>query len=332
VLSIRGLTVEFTTAAGALRAVDGVDLEIQPGETLGVVGESGSGKTVTAMSILRLVPPPGRIVGGEVLFEQRNLLAMSERQLRDVRGKDIGVIFQDPTAYLNPVRTVGDQIGEALRAHDSRLSRQAARDRASTLLADVGVPSPQVRARQYPHEFSGGMRQRVLIAIATANRPRLLIADEPTTALDVTVQAEILEAIQSFQRESGASSLFVTHDLGVIAEIADRVVVMYAGRVVEQADVDSLFYHPRHPYTAALLAGVPQLDRRDNRRLTPIAGSPPTLADMPSGCPFHPRCSVSGGRSLCSEEMPDLREHAGGSRAACHFSDETPASALLGAQ
>jgi oligopeptide/dipeptide ABC transporter ATP-binding protein len=324
VFSIRGLVVEFQTRSGTLRAVDGVSLEVRPGETVGIVGESGSGKTVTVMGSLRLVAqPPARIVDGEVIFDGEDLMRLPSHRLREVRGRHIGVIFQDPTTYLNPVLTVGDQIGEALRAHDRKLSKRAARSRAAQLLARVGVPSATVRVRQYPHEFSGGMRQRVLIAIATANQPRLLIADEPTTALDVTVQAEILEAIRAAQAETGAASVFVTHDFGVIAEIADRVIVMYAGRIIEQGDVEAIFLSPRHPYTASLLASRPQFDRRTARRLMPIAGSPPDLRDLPSGCAFHPRCRLMRTRATCVERVPDLIGVGENHASACHFAEET---------
>lgn len=326
ILSVRNLAVEFATSAGTFRAVNGVTFDVYPGETLGLVGESGSGKTVTAMSALQLIAqPPGRISRGEAMFDGRDLLKLPARQLRRIRGREIGVIFQDPMTYLNPVLTIGNQIGEALRAHDEKLSKRAAAARAAALLRELGVPEADARVRQYPHEFSGGMRQRALIAIATANRPRLLIADEPTTALDVTVQAEILDAIRAVQRDTHAASLFVTHDLGVIAELADRVAVMYAGRIVETADVDTIFYRTRHPYTAALLTSVPQLDRRQSDRLIPIRGLPPSLRNVPTGCPFHPRCPLMQGRAVCSAELPPLREVEPRHYSACHFAEETPA-------
>jgi oligopeptide/dipeptide ABC transporter ATP-binding protein len=303
--------------------VNGISIDVRAGETVGIVGETGSGKTVTVMSAFRLIPqPPGRIVHGEAVFDGEDLLRMPAGRLRQIRGKDVGVIFQDPTTYLNPVLTVGDQIGEALRAHDPSVGKRSARAHAVELLRHVGVPSPGVRVRQYPHEFSGGMRQRVLIAIARANRPKLLIADEPTTALDVTVQAEILEAIRDTQRETGAASLLVTHDLGVIAELADRVVVMYAGRVVEQGDVDTIFNHPAHPYTAGLLGSLPQSGRRSAARLVPIAGSPPSIRSLPSGCSFHPRCPLTSGRAICREQVPQLGHVGGEHVSACHFASE----------
>jgi len=283
VFSIRELVVEFATRAGTLRAVRGVSLDVFGGETVGIVGESGSGKTVTMMSSLRLIPqPPARIVSGEALFRGEDILQLPPNKLRAIRGNEIGVIFQDPATYLNPVLRVGDQITEVLRVHDQSLSDRDAKQRSIDLLRRVGVPSAETRVRQYPHEFSGGMRQRVLIAIAIANDPALLVADEPTTALDVTVQADILDAIRRAQEEAGAASVLVTHDLGVIAELADRVFVMYAGCVVESASVDRVFNDPRHPYTAALLRSVPRASQ-PGARLTPIAGAPPSMRAVPPG-------------------------------------------------
>jgi oligopeptide/dipeptide ABC transporter ATP-binding protein len=337
VLSIRGLTTEFVTPAGVVKAVTDVGWDLYPGETLGVVGESGSGKTVTAMSILGLVPcPPGRIVAGEILFDGRDLLQMPAKVLRQLRGRDIGMIFQDPMTSLNPVLTVGNQIAEALRLHDRALSRNDARSRVIELLTSVGVPNPEVRYDQYPHEHSGGMRQRAMIAMAIANNPKVLIADEPTTALDVTIQAQVLDVLRTAQEQTDAATVLITHDLALIAENADRVVVMYGGKVVEVADVFSIFSSCRHPYTLGLMSSLPRLDV-DIEQLQPIPGSPPNLIDLPSGCSFHPRCRLSKGREICRTEVPPLRDVGSGQLSACHFADEMPAetaavSGEMGAQ
>ena len=325
VLSIRGLTTEFVTPGGVVRAVNDVSWDLHPGETLGVVGESGSGKSVTAMSILGLIQsPPGRIVGGEILFEGRDLLTMSAKELRRLRGSEIGMIFQDPMTSLNPVLTVGQQIAEALRLHDRTMSRERAKARAIELLTMVGVPNPAGRYDQYPHEHSGGMRQRAMIAMAIANDPKVLIADEPTTALDVTIQAQVLDVLRTAQERTNAATILITHDLGLIAEHADRVVVMYGGKVVEVADVHSIFAAPRHPYTLGLMSSLPRLDV-DLQRLDPIPGSPPNLIHLPPGCSFHPRCRVSRGRELCRTKVPPLYDVGDGKQSACHFSEEVPA-------
>jgi oligopeptide/dipeptide ABC transporter ATP-binding protein len=325
VLSVRGLTTEFVTPAGVVKAVTDVSWDLYPGETLGVVGESGSGKTVTAMSILGLVPcPPGRIVSGEILLDGQDLLKLPEKSLRQLRGREIGMIFQDPMTSLNPVLTVGDQISEALRLHDRAMSRDAARIRAVELLTSVGVPNPEVRYDQYPHEHSGGMRQRAMIAMAIANDPKVLVADEPTTALDVTIQAQVLDVLRTAQERTGAATVLITHDLALIAEHADRVVVMYGGKVVEVADVFSIFSSCRHPYTLGLLSSLPRLDV-DVEQLEPIPGAPPNLIDLPSGCSFHPRCRVSKGREICRTDVPPLRDVGGGKLSACHFAEEVPA-------
>ncbi|MQA96740.1 MAG: ATP-binding cassette domain-containing protein [Streptosporangiales bacterium] len=322
-LSIRDLTVEFETDDGVVHAVDRIGYDVYPGETLGVVGESGSGKSVSVMSLLRLIPePPGRIVSGEAIFDGRDLLRIPRSELRHIRGNDIAVVFQDPMTSLNPVFTVGAQIAEALTAHDPTMSGADARGRAIELLGMVGVPQPERRYEQYPHEFSGGMRQRAMIAMAIANQPALLIADEPTTALDVTIQAQILRLLRTAQRETQAGVILITHDLGLIAEMADRVVVMYAGHVVETGDVNTIFHSPRHPYTLGLMGSLPQLDTSDEW-LKPIPGNPPNLTRVPPGCPFHPRCLLSRGRERCRTDVPALRpagddEHL----SACHFSDE----------
>ena len=325
VLSVRGLTTEFVTPAGVVKAVTDVSWDLYPGETLGVVGESGSGKTVTAMSILGLVPcPPGRIVSGEILLDGQDLLTLPEKSLRQLRGREIGMIFQDPMTSLNPVLTVGDQISEALRLHDRAMSRDAARSRAVELLTSVGVPNPEARYDQYPHEHSGGMRQRAMIAMAIANDPKVLVADEPTTALDVTIQAQVLDVLRTAQERTGAATVLITHDLALIAEHADRVVVMYGGKVVEVADVYSIFSSCRHPYTLGLMSSLPRLDV-DVEQLEPIPGAPPNLIDLPSGCSFHPRCRVSKGREICRTDVPPLRDVGGGKLSACHFAEEVPA-------
>ena len=323
VLSIEDLRVRFSTEDGIVKAVDGVSYHVEPGETLGVVGESGSGKSVTVMSILGLIPqPPGRIESGRAMFKGRDLLTISPEELRRIRGKEIAMVFQDPMTSLNPVFTVGNQLEEAVKTHDPSVSDESARNRAIELLELVGVPNPTRRVDNYPHEFSGGMRQRAMIAMAIANQPAVLIADEPTTALDVTIQAQILEVLKTAQEETHAATILITHDLGLIAEMADRVVVMYAGHVVEVADVETIFRAPRHPYTMGLMNSLPRLER-DEERLIPIKGQPPSLINVPPGCPFHPRCYLRDGRMLCVEEFPPLEpidrpEHL----SACHFKHE----------
>ena len=330
VLTIRDLTVEFDTEDGVVHAVQDVGYDLHPGEVLGVVGESGSGKSVSMLSVLGLIPmPPGRVVSGEANFEGEDLLRMPPSRLREIRGGPIAMIFQDPMTSLNPVLTVGDQVSEAITAHHPETGARAARSRTIELLELVGVPSAERRVDQYPHEFSGGMRQRAMIAMAIANDPRVLVADEPTTALDVTIQAQIIEVLKAAQRETHAAIVLITHDLGLIAELADRVVVMYAGRAVEIGDVFSIFESPRHPYTVALLNSLVRLDA-EAPRLEPIPGQPPSLITPPPGCPFHPRCTHARGRAVCATDVPQLRivgdraEH----RSACHFAEElvsTPA-------
>jgi oligopeptide transport system ATP-binding protein len=320
-LSIRDLAVEFVTDDGVVRAVDGVTYDVYRGETLGIVGESGSGKSVSQLAVLGLIPqPPGRIVRGEAILNGQDTLKMSRKQLRKVRGGDVAMVFQDPMTSLNPVLKVGKQIAEAIRAHN-KVGKDAARDRSVELLALVGVPNPRQRFDQYPHEFSGGMRQRAMIAMAIANSPSLLIADEPTTALDVTIQAQILEVLKTAQQETHAATILITHDLGMIAEMADRVLVMYAGKVVELTDVHTLFEAPRHPYTVGLMDSLPRLTV-DEQWLRPIPGQPPSLINRPPGCPFHPRCSLRQGRSRCVEEEPPLRRIGEAHLSACHFAEE----------
>lgn len=326
-LRVEDLRVTFGSVDSGVRAVDGVSFEVYPGETLGIVGESGSGKSVTVMSLLGLVPtPPGNIAGGTAHFEGEDLLAMSPRQLRRIRGRDIGMIFQDAMTALNPVLTIGFQITEALQTHDSDLSDDEAFDRAVELLSVVGVPNPQQRFKQYPHEYSGGMRQRAMIAVAMANRPRLLIADEPTTALDVTIQAQVLAVLERAKEEAHASTILITHDLGVIAEMADRVAVMYAGQIVETGTVEEVFMAPQNPYTIGLLTSLPRLDAQAER-LIPIRGNPPNARNFPSGCRFHDRCDLMQGREVCVTDMPDLVELGPGRASRCHFTDEVPAYA-----
>jgi oligopeptide/dipeptide ABC transporter ATP-binding protein len=323
VLSLRDLCVRFNTDDGVVRAVDGVSYDIYPGETLGVVGESGSGKSVTVMSILGLIPqPPGRIEAGEALFKGVDLLKVSKSELRRIRGNDVAMIFQDPMTSLNPVFRVGRQISEAIKVHDPDLNDDDARDKSIDLLKLVGVPNAEVRHDGYPHEFSGGMRQRAMIAMAIANQPALLIADEPTTALDVTVQAQILEVLKTAQTETQAATILITHDLGLIAEIADRVVVMYAGHVVETGDVETIFHTPRHPYTLGLMNSLPRVEA-DERWLKPIPGQPPSMINLPPGCPFHPRCELRQGRELCRQQTPPLEPIDGADHlSACHFKEE----------
>jgi len=302
-LEVRDLKTHFFTDDGVVRAVDGVSYDLRAGETLAVVGESGSGKSVTSLSILRLVPtPPGRIIGGEILFRGRNLLQLTEAQMRSIRGKEISMIFQEPMTSLNPVYTCGEQILEVLMLHE-KLDRRAARVRAIEMLKLVGIPSPEQRVDEYPHQMSGGMRQRVMIAMALACRPAVLIADEPTTALDVTIQAQILELLKGLQRELGMSVLLITHDLGVVAETADRVAVMYAGQVVEYCDVRAAFRRTLHPYTAGLLASLPRLGGT-SERLRVIPGNVPNPVRFPSGCRFHPRCPIAQDR--CREQVPGM--------------------------
>lgn len=314
VLSLRDLTVEFDTPAGTVHAVTGVGFDVHAGEVVGLVGESGCGKTVTLLAGLRLLAePPARVVAGQALFGGQDLLLLRRRELRRIRGRDIGVVFQDPLTALHPSMRVVDQIVEAMMVHDRRRSRPDAVDRAVELLELVGVPRPAARLRDYPHQWSGGMRQRAVIAMAIANRPALLIGDEPTTALDVTVQAQVLDVLRRAAAETGAATVLVSHDLGVIAEMADRVVVMYAGRVVETGPVAQIFAAPRHPYTAALLASVPRLDRPVTVP-EPLPGHPPTLLAATTGCAFASRCPHRDRRERCADEIPALVDGA-----ACHF-------------
>ncbi len=316
-LEIKGLKTHFKTDDGWLHAVDGVDMTVDAGETLCVVGESGCGKSVTAMSVMRLIAmPPGRFAGGQILWRGRDLLTLPDDDMRRIRMKEIAVVFQEPMTSLNPVYTIGQQIGEALRLHEG-LSRRQALDRAITMLKRVHIPTPERRVHDYPHQFSGGMRQRAMIAMALSCGPKLLIADEPTTALDVTIQAQILDLLAELKDEFGMAVMLITHAMGVVAEVAQRVVVMYAGRVVEEATVDELFAHPRHPYTQGLIRSIPRIDTAASRkvRLETISGTVPKLISPPEGCRFAPRCKHA--TPACTAATPALREVAPGHRVAC---------------
>jgi oligopeptide transport system ATP-binding protein len=316
-LEVRDLQTQFRTQDGVVKAVDGVSFYVNRGETLGIVGESGCGKSVTSLSIMRLIPtPPGRIVGGQILFDGENLVDMSEEEMRHIRGNRIAMIFQDPMTSLNPVLTVGRQITESLELH-MKLTKKEATNRAAELLDMVGIPSASKRLDNYPHQFSGGMRQRVMIAMALSCNPELLIADEPTTALDVTIQAQILELINRLREELDTAVLIITHDLGVVAGMTDRVTVMYAGKVVEEGPTKEIFANPRMPYTIGLLRSIPRLDEERGRKLTPIRGLPPSLIDLPAICPFSPRCDYAQDR--CLTQVPDLRSVGPDHRAACLF-------------
>ncbi|MFT4265393.1 MAG: ABC transporter ATP-binding protein [Nocardioides sp.] len=324
-LQVRDLHVTFPAEGGDVHAVRGLSLDIHEGESLGIVGESGSGKSVTSLAVMGLLPGHAR-VSGEILFEGRNLLALSDRELSKVRGREIAMVFQDPLSALTPVHRIGDQIVEGLRIHDRRLSRAAAAVRAVELLRVVGIPDPEVRALAFPHEFSGGMRQRAMIAMAIANDPRLIVADEPTTALDVTIQAQILEVLEEARRITGAAVALITHDLGVVAGHTDRVAVMYAGRQVETGDVDQVFARPRMPYTIGLLRSVPNILTAGTQRLVPLEGRPPALDDLPPGCPFAPRCPAVV--DACRTTEPPLAGSADGSAAACLRAPEIAAGTL----
>ncbi|GAA3173448.1 ABC transporter ATP-binding protein [Blastococcus jejuensis] len=326
-LEVDDLYVEFRTRAGVVNAVNGISYTLGPGETLAILGESGSGKSVSAQAIMGILDtPPAQITGGSIWFEGRNLLELSPEEQRKVRGPGISMIFQDALSALNPVYSVGYQIGEMFRAHRG-MSKQDAKKRAVELMDRVRIPAAAQRVGDYPHQFSGGMRQRVMIAMAIALDPRILIADEPTTALDVTVQAQVMDLLTDLQEETGMGLVLITHDLGVVNEVADQVAVMYAGRIVERGTVDDVFGDPAHPYTEGLMTSVPQVEAKGGR-LQPITGQPPNLANIPSGCPFHPRCprrrigaEAAPGRD-CAVDRPPLRLVVPGREAACHYSEE----------
>ncbi len=315
-LQVRDLRTTFLTAAGVVRAVDGVSWDIAPGETVALVGESGCGKSVSALSIMRLVAPPaGRIEGGQILYKGRDLLQLTDSEMQRVRGREIAMVFQEPMTSLNPVLSIGRQLTEGLEIHMA-MKPSEARARAVELLGMVGIPDPERRLAQYPHHFSGGMRQRMMIAMALACNPSLILADEPTTALDVTIQAQILELMRDLSRRLGVAMLIITHNLGVVARYADRVNVMYAGRIIEQAEAAELYANPRHPYTLGLLRSVPRLDEPIRERLVPIEGQPPDLTRLPGGCAFAPRCAFRV--EHCDEMAPALAPAgAGGHVAAC---------------
>lgn len=320
-LSVRDLHVEFPTEDGLVKAVDGVSFDLHSNETLGVVGESGSGKSVTSMAILGLLPRYARI-RGEILLGDESLLGLREKEMRPIRGKRIAMIFQDALAALNPVFRVGDQIAEAITVHED-VSVKSVRGRVVDLLDVVGIPDPHKRIDQYPHEYSGGMRQRAMIAMAIANEPEVLIADEPTTALDVTIQAQVLELMKRIQERTRSALMLITHDLGVVAGLADRVTVMYAGRQAESGTVDEIFYRSGHPYTRGLLGSLPRLDRRKGEeRLERIKGQPPSLIFVPPGCAFHPRCPHAVVPGICSSEIPTPVQLGATHESACHFAAE----------
>lgn len=316
ILKVKNLKTHFFTEAGVVKAVDGIDFELKKGHTLGIVGESGSGKSITAMSIMGLIPvPPGKIVDGEIFFKGNDLLKYNQEQMRKIRGNEISMIFQDPMTSLNPVLRVGEQISEALRLHMG-LKKDAAWKKSVELLAKVGIPEPEIRAKSYPHEFSGGMRQRAMIAMALSCNPELLIADEPTTALDVTIQAQILDLMIELKEELNTATIMITHDLGVVAEVCDEVLVMYAGKPVEHTDIETLFESPKHPYTWGLLKSIPNIDD-DQEKLDPIKGLPPDLRKLPKGCSFAERCEHV--MDICYDRKPELKEIEKGHFVACHL-------------
>jgi oligopeptide transport system ATP-binding protein len=319
-LEVKNLKTQFFTQDGVVKAVDDVSFYIMPGETLGVVGESGCGKSMTGLSIMRLIPnPPGKIVAGEIIFDGHDILQMSDEQVRSIRGNDIAMIFQDPMTSLNPVLTVNRQISEALQLHMG-MNKHQARQRSIELLKMVGIPNAEERIDQYPHQFSGGMRQRVMIAMALSCNPKLLIADEPTTALDVTIQAQILDLMRTLQVERDTGVILVTHSMGVVAGMSDRIQVMYAGHIVETASTEEIFANPRHPYTVGLMKSIPRLDAQRKEKLEPIRGLPPDLIDLPDMCPFVPRCNYA--REKCEQKNPPLLKVTEGHYSACWFWEE----------
>ncbi|MBM7644026.1 oligopeptide transport system ATP-binding protein [Scopulibacillus daqui] len=319
ILEIKDLKISFDTFSGEVQAVRGVNLTLKKGETLAIVGESGSGKSVTSKAVMKLIPqPPGKYKSGEILFEGKDLIKYSERDMHKIRGSEISMIFQDPMTALNPTMTIGAQIAEGLRKHQ-KMNKQEANERVVKLLDLVGIPNPEARLKQYPHQFSGGMRQRVVIAIALACNPKILIADEPTTALDVTIQAQILELMKDLQDKMSTSIILITHDLGVVANMAQRVAVMYGGRIVETGSVDEIFYKPKHPYTWGLLSSMPKL-HNNSEKLLAIPGTPPDLSNPPKGCPFAPRCPYA--MKACVDMMPDYTNLSDTHQTACWLLDD----------
>jgi len=316
-LKIEGLRTHFFTEAGIVKAIDNVSFDVKKGESLGLVGESGSGKTVTALSVLRIVPKPGKIIEGKIIYQEKNLLECTEKEIQEIRGREIAIIFQDPSSSLNPVYTVETQLRDILTAHES-LTKEECRKKTLDLLNLVGIPEAEIRMKEFPHQFSGGMKQRVAIARALALHPTLLFADEPTTSLDVTIQAQVLDLLEHLKKEMNMALVMITHDMGIIAKMTTRVVVMYAGTVCEIAKTEELFEHPRHPYTALLLAAVPRLDMK--KTLTIIPGNIPNLIEPPSGCRFHPRCKFATDK--CKQEIPELIEIGPEHYVACHWWDK----------
>jgi len=313
-LEITDLKTYFFTTFGVVKAVDGISFKVDRGEIIGLVGESGSGKTVTVQSVLRVVPSPGKIIGGKIIFEGKNLLELKEEEMREIRGKKIGMVFQDPTSSLDPLYSIGSQLTEIIKHHNGDLSKKEAMEKAVELLAKIKIPDPEIRVNQYPHQLSGGMRQRVALARALAGDPNLLIADEPTTNLDVTIQAQILELLKDLNRSQGMTVILITHDMGIVAETTKSVVVVYAGRLCESGDTRSLFRKPLHPYMAALLSTVPRLDVR--RELEVIPGNIPNLIEPPSGCRFHPRCKYA--KEICKKVTPPIETVDNRRLIACH--------------
>jgi len=317
-LEVQNLRTRFTTEDGSFYAVDDISFEVKPGKTLGIVGESGCGKSVTSLSVMRLILNPGKIESGQIRFEGRDLMGLSESQMRDIRGNEIAMIFQEPMTSLNPVFTCGNQIEEVIQIHKPDLSSAQAKDLAIEMLRKVGIPSPEKRYSEYPHQLSGGMRQRVMIAMAMSCTPKLLIADEPTTALDVTIQAQILDLMRSLQKDSGSGMILITHDLGVVAEMCTDVVVMYAGKIVEQGSVEDIFYRPRHPYTQGLLRSIPHFESgKKLAQLQTIPGMVPSPLNLPKGCRFKDRCTQA--KDSCASAQPELTSINGEHKVACYF-------------
>ncbi|MEG0565157.1 MAG: ABC transporter ATP-binding protein [Hungatella sp.] len=315
IITVKNLKTSFFTGNGEVQAVRGISFQVQKGEILGIVGESGSGKSVTSMSILRLLADTAKIKDGEILFYDEDLTGLSAKAMRKIRGEKISMIFQDPMSSLNPLIPVGKQVAEMIHEHHAERTKEQLKEEVLELFGKVRIPEPEKRYGAYPHEFSGGMRQRVMIAMALANKPELLIADEPTTALDVTIQDQILKQLRKLQKESGTSIMFITHDLGVVAELCERVIVMYGGLIMEEATIEDIFEHPKHPYTLGLLASIPGITQDKEERLSPIPGTPPDMTNPPLGCPFAPRCTYA--RKICAQQCPDYVEIEEGHRSMC---------------